>query len=569
MKLFFRSAWRYVLLITILFAIVATVSRFIIVYIEEQLPGPAYAEIVWELSVAIWALTMGCLFLAGALGLWAIRSVVGIEGRRRIGRFVDNMDYLSDGVLALNRSGRIIGSNPAARQLAQASAPTSTAPTLRDVFPSLTQADLQALLNPSRLHEIERNCVYSGGLHALRFRSQPSEDVILVLLSDITDQRAHEIQQRQMAQLRIVSRIAAGVAHDFNNILCAIAGHAEILRQEANDPEGQPRALKIIAEEINKGSRLSRQLLELSRSARPGSPSARLSQDVEDAAALLRSALSSAWTVNVFSAGKFPAVALSSAQIEQAILNLGLLIADTHPQPGAITIVLKQPGQGPLEEVGDQFAAVIIIATPAALIEKDLTPFAGAAKALSDGDECGVIFSIVKPMVEQAHGRLDWLKSASGLYVYRLCLPHWDMPTQPLQGTRASGQDRHLNHWRVLVGGTSQELEVLKRHLRDLGASVIERATLDSLLADDAALRTLDVIVLDETILGLVAEGILRALYKLYPRLGIVVLGQEPQRKPAELSPSKVFIAHGAGLKRIVAAILQASQGAKSIAAAP
>lgn len=93
MNLLPKSTWRYALLIVVLCAIVAIAAHFIISHFGEQLAQTAYANLVTELSLAIWALTMGCLFLAGALGLWVIRSTTESEGRRRIGRFVDQMDY--------------------------------------------------------------------------------------------------------------------------------------------------------------------------------------------------------------------------------------------------------------------------------------------------------------------------------------------------------------------------------------------------------------------------------------------------------------------------------------------
>jgi len=111
-----KSAWRYAILIIILFAIVAVASMTIISYLQDQIAEQTAVETIKQLSIAIWALTMGCMFLAGALGLWAIRSTAEIEGRRRIGRFVDTMDYLSDGLMAIDGKGHVRGSNPAARK---------------------------------------------------------------------------------------------------------------------------------------------------------------------------------------------------------------------------------------------------------------------------------------------------------------------------------------------------------------------------------------------------------------------------------------------------------------------
>ena len=49
------------------------------------------------------------------------------------------------------------------------------------------------------------------------------------MLLDITERRNMEMQLRQAQKLESVSRLAGGVAHDFNNILTIIHGHAELL----------------------------------------------------------------------------------------------------------------------------------------------------------------------------------------------------------------------------------------------------------------------------------------------------------------------------------------------------
>ncbi len=567
MKMFPRSSWRYAILIIILFAIVATAARFIIIYLGEQLPQPEYEQVIWELSVAVWALTMGCLFLAGALGLWAIRATVETEGRRRIERFVDTMDYLSDGLVVLDRVGRITGSNPAARKIAPRVVPADVFVSLQDVFPCLTDLDMECLLDFRQLREIERDCAYTRGLHTLRFRSQPSEGVMLVLISDVTDMRSQEIRQRQIAQLQLVGRIAAGMAHDFNNILCSISGHAELLSRSEQNPESVKRSVNIILDETEKGSQLSRQLLGLSRAGGPGTPTERLHQDVEDAAALLRVALSTAWTVKTLIEGQFPAVPLTSAQIEQVVLNLGLLIVDFQPKPGTIMITLDKPGQGHLMNVGDQFAAVIIISGAGTLNGNDVIKIADMEKAPTEGDEAGVILSVVKSMVDQAHGRMDQFMAPTGLCVYRICLPHLDVRENAYADDSqiTDAFDHYVSHWQILLGGTGNEINVLKRHLKRVGTVIMEKETIVSLLAYVESYQTLDVIVVDKRILGIEADGLLRAMLKLCPRMGIVVLCQDPQQEPAGLNSAMVFIPYGVGPERIIRAMVEAKGRVRSV----
>ncbi len=570
MNSFSRSAGPYVILLVILFAIVTTASRFIIVHLGEVFPEPAYEQVVRELSLAILALTFGCLFLAGALGLWAIRSSVEIESRHRINRFVDAMDYLNDGLAVLDGNGRVTGSNPAARNLAPQAIPPGAAASIQQAFPCLTDEDLRGLLDLSQPREIERDIACAHGLRTLRFRSQPSEDIRLVLISDVTEIRSQEILRQQVALQQLVGRIAAGVAHDFNNILCAISGHAEILNRQTQDPAVRRQSVQIILEETARGSLLSRQLLELSRAGATGAGGACLPRVVEDAATLLRVALSPAWTVTTMMEGEYPAPPLTAAQVEQVVLNLGLLTADAQAKPGSIMISLHKPGQGHLLDVGNRFAAVILVSGEGSLPEAvELRP-AGAVQASAPEDEGGVVLSVVNSIVEQAHGRMDRLTGPTGACVFRVCLPCLDLADA--DGEKDSQADRELNRyvlsWKFLLGGTGPELERWKRHLASIGAGLLEKRTLTALLADSDSCQALDVMIVDQGILGLEADGLLKALHKLYPRTGILVLGQNPIPESAGPGSRVAFAPYGFNRGQMAQALIEAKGKIRMAAAA-
>src|SRR5437660_358037 len=85
------------------------------------------------------------------------------------------------------------------------------------------------------------------------------------ILMDITERRQIEEQLRQFQKMESFGQLAAGVAHDFNNILAVIQGHTDMLlggMVAANDTE---ESLKQVAAAAKRAANLTRQLLAFSR----------------------------------------------------------------------------------------------------------------------------------------------------------------------------------------------------------------------------------------------------------------------------------------------------------------
>ena len=91
-------------------------------------------------------------------------------------------------------------------------------------------------------------------------------------IRDITERkRAEEEKDKLQAQLlqaqkmESVGRLAGGVAHDFNNMLSAILGHAELAMMRCTPSEPIHAHLKVIEDSAHRSADLTRQLLAFAR----------------------------------------------------------------------------------------------------------------------------------------------------------------------------------------------------------------------------------------------------------------------------------------------------------------
>ena len=100
----------------------------------------------------------------------------------------------------------------------------------------------------------EVECVFrarSGDLRQTLLSAEYLEhdDQCYVLLSnyDVTQRLNQEIRLRQSQKMEAVGQLAAGFAHDFNNILAIVQGYTSLVLAEPNLPQQSAKALKEVS----------------------------------------------------------------------------------------------------------------------------------------------------------------------------------------------------------------------------------------------------------------------------------------------------------------------------------
>lgn len=222
---------------------------------------------------------------------------------------------------------------------------------------------------------------------------------------DLTAHRALEAQLRQAQKMEAVGQLAGGVAHDFNNILTAIAGFAEFLQDEF--APGDPRREDV--GEILKGARraasLTAQLLAFSRKQVLRSEVLDLNQVVAQMATMLRPLLGSSLHLVTLPGLRAVPVLADRTQLEQVLMNLVVNARDAMQGGGTLTIEI---GISPAEPDAPQRATLVVSDTGVGMPpEVEARVFEPFFTTKPPGQGSGLGLATVHGIVQQSGGTIS------------------------------------------------------------------------------------------------------------------------------------------------------------------
>jgi PAS domain S-box-containing protein len=168
--------------------------------------------------------------------------------------------------------------------------------------------------------------------------------------TDITERKLLEDQLRQSQKMEAVGQLAGGVAHDFNNMLAGIMGNAELLKHNLTSlPEHTVYLDKILSAAEHAAS-LTKQLLSFSRKGQVQTKAVNLHQIIDDAIGILSVTIDKRIKIEKKFGAQNADMLGDPANLENALLNLGINARDAMPQGGVVTFATETA------EIEDDFA---------------------------------------------------------------------------------------------------------------------------------------------------------------------------------------------------------------------
>jgi len=176
----------------------------------------------------------------------------------------------------------------------------------------------------------------------------------VIAMHDVTERmaaqaelREREEQLRQAQKMEAVGQLAAGVAHDFNNILTAIRVNAELLLMDMPVDAPDRENLTEITTAVDRAGRLTRQLLSFSRKQVTQPVSVNPNDVIESLNPMLRRLMVGDVELVTRLSPDLRTIAIDRPQLEQVIVNLAVNARDAMSGGGTLTIetaVVKSAG---------------------------------------------------------------------------------------------------------------------------------------------------------------------------------------------------------------------------------
>ena len=157
------------------------------------------------------------------------------------------------------------------------------------------------------------------------------------LQAETTSRRQAEEALRQSQKMEAMGQLTGGVAHDFNNLLMVAAGGLDLM-DRTSDPLKQERLKAGIRQAVDRGSKLTRQLLAFSRRTPLNPEVVNLRERLRGMDALLERSLGESIEVVMHLPSDLWPVEVDASELEVAILNIALNARDAMPRGGIIVV---------------------------------------------------------------------------------------------------------------------------------------------------------------------------------------------------------------------------------------
>ena len=277
-------------------------------------------------------------------------------------------------------------------------------------------------------------------------------------IRDITERRALETQLRQSQKMEAFGQLAAGVAHDFNNILTVIQGHSSLLQARPLPDAERIAAASEIGLASQRAANLTRQLLTFSQRQVFQPRNLDLNGIVANMTKMLLRLIGEHIHLEARYSSASAWVHADPGMMEQILVNLAVNSRDAMPQGGHLVLetglVTFSPGNGAVRagrRPGD-FVHLAVSDTGAGIAAENLPHvFEPFFTTKEPGKGTGLGLATVFGIVEKHQGWIEIESQVNAGTAFHVYLPHSAQPASALAGRPPAGPSPGGNETILLV----------------------------------------------------------------------------------------------------------------------
>jgi two-component system, cell cycle sensor histidine kinase and response regulator CckA len=163
-------------------------------------------------------------------------------------------------------------------------------------------------------------------------------DFAIGMVEDITERRKLEAQFIEAQKMDVIGHLAAGVAHDFNNILAVIMGYSDLIASEVGQDNPVRKHNETIRLAAERAVGLTRQLLVFSRKETVQPVVLDLNHEMRDMDTMLRRLIGENIEMRIVPGEQIGHVKADSGYFGQVLMNLVVNARDAMPNGGQLDI---------------------------------------------------------------------------------------------------------------------------------------------------------------------------------------------------------------------------------------
>ena len=364
-----------------------------------------------------------------------------------------------------------------------------------DLAEQMENKPVLALL-PAGSTEIVQRCLAAGENavgHSLEIARRtflwsffpiPDREVVHCYGEEVTGKLNLEQQLRQLQKMECVGQLAAGLAHDYNNVLTIIQGHGDILLADKTLAPKKVMSLQKILGAVDKASSLTRQLLTFSRRQIVQTVPLDLNDCLATVMKMLDRVISENIELTFTPSQGLPAVMGDSGMLDQVLMNLAVNARDAMHQGGRLVVTTS------LVEVDDahvqrrsqaragRFVCLSVTDTGSGMDAETLAHiFEPFFTTKGKGKGTGLGLATVYGIVQQHQGWIEVISKPGEGTTFLIFLPCSDQPAPAAVGKSQMIEVQGGTETVLLVEDEPSLRELGRMILQNLGYVIIEAAS--------------------------------------------------------------------------------------------